>query len=478
MDFLTDMDKNILVFLVAVFYLLAVGQTICVCFLVSRREVKPASLAIAYETMLIAHLLLSAAAAYSSSENAGGSLIGLSVAHASLEALFWANAFVLILGLMLRRPCMVIELATLLTFTPPVIAAIGNLWWYVFVFDAAFFLFRVSTRLVFNVRHSSSFLSRFAVIDALNVLPEGVLYADSQGTVRFMNDSMRACLQSLGLPTDIAGTNGLWAMLQAKASMCATPNAPLSEGVQLLVNEQDIRLFVVSKVRLRKQPHQLILALDVTEEERLNLSIEQTCHLLEKAGVELQKSLDNLRETAENEALSQMRLRMHDIVGQRLSILHRYLEDDCVSATSLESIQTLLNTILKDLTTHGTSDNTAVLSSIVDAFSSVGVSLDIAGELPNDNEVANVFTTIIREATTNAVKHAQASLISATMRETSDGVELVVTNDGIALGGPVKEGTGLAGMRYAASTVGGSFRFLVGPPFTLWVTVPKKGEET
>lgn len=470
----SSLDHAVAIFLTALFFLLTVGQAAHACLFAARREAATPVRALAYEAALVVHLCLSTCMAFEPWATDGTWFIGMAVARLPLEPLLWGNVAAFALGASLRRPRMALELAVLLACTPFALRFLGDLWWIALVLDAAFFLYRISSALVLDTRQARTSVSRFAMVEALDILPEGVLYADETGAIAFMNDSMRASLRSLGLPADLADTRDLWKTLRARASAGDAPNALLPEGVRIALSENEIRLFALDEVTLRTRPYQLIVALDVTEDEHLNLNIERSNRLLEKAGAELERSLDNLQETVENETLLRMKSHVHDIVGQRLSILHRYLEDGHVSPAALEDVRELLSTILDSLSSRVASNPAADLAAVADAFSLVGIDLHVEGELPEDPEAARLFVSVVREATTNAARHAQASTVSATVRETREHVELVVESDGVSLEKPVREGTGLSGMRRAAQALGGTFRFHVGPPFTLRVSVPRK----
>ena len=80
------------------------------------------------------------------------------------------------------------------------------------------------------------------------------------------------------------------------------------------------------RVRLGHKEYRRMVAFDVTEEESINSDIERMYDFLDVANTELVAAVENAREVSRNEAILRMRSRVHDTVGQRLSILHRYLE--------------------------------------------------------------------------------------------------------------------------------------------------------
>ncbi len=177
-----------------------------------------------------------------------------------------------------------------------------------------------------------------------------------------------------------------------------------------------------------------------------------------------------------------MRARVHDVIGQRLSILHRYLEEGRLDDESLEQIDPLLRSIAADLRSGGDAEPAEQLGDIVHAFGLVSVQIDVEGELPSDARIAAAFLQIIREASTNATKHAQAHQVHVRLRqETSeDGAvaRMAVSNDGAPAPVSYREGTGIPGMRHVAQNLGGSLEVHTAPPFTLTVSIPLASNAT
>ena len=65
-----------------------------------------------------------------------------------------------------------------------------------------------------------------------------------------------------------------------------------------------------------------------------------------------------------------------------------------------------------------------------------------------------VFAMALREAVTNVVRHAQATVCRLTLRRTDGYCEMVVADNG--RGGSLTEGSGLSGMRERVEALGGA----------------------
>ena len=178
--------------------------------------------------------------------------------------------------------------------------------------------------------------------------------------------------------------------------------------------------------------------------------------------------METVREAAENEAMLRMRGRVHDIIGQRLSMVHRALEDDAVSDEQIERLKPLLNGILDDLAAETTTDPSEELTATVAAFALTGVTVTVEGSLPDDPARAKVFADCVRESCTNAVKHARSTHVNVSLSPES----VSVSNDGPLPVLPIHEGTGLTNMRRAAASIGATLTIdALEPPFTVRLTI-------
>ena len=477
MGFLFELDTPVVVALVVSFYIAAGGQLLHVLFLSTRRDARPFSLVKLYEVLLFVHLLLAAGTANSVHSGYGVALFRLKAFSFPVESLLWIDAAAALLGLALaiayRRPIMTSEIALMALITPPSIDMLGHLVPYLLIGDAAFFVFRVGTVLTFDVRAGRRSVSRLSIIDSIRALPEGVICTDDEGSTLFMNESMRSCLTALGLANDLADTRGVWGNLEEAASKAeGGADAVLPEGIRLEISPDETRLFVRDRVRLGRKEYRRMVAFDVTEEESINSDIERMNHFLDVANTELVAAVENAREVSRNEAILRMRSRVHDTVGQRLSILHRYLEDDDPDPEKLARVVELARTVVEDLAESDDIDAEGALRAIESSFFLVGIVVSVEGELPANPDVALAFVDVVREAATNAAKHGHAHRVDVRLAESGGFYKLNVRNDGAAARGEVREGTGFPSMRRVLARVDGTLSIASTSPFTIEAQAP------
>lgn len=462
------------VLLMALFFVLAMGQALHVSRLVLRRG--RSRLLVACEALLVVHLLAGFCVARAASQGF----------PSGITWLLWPTVLVVettlaAIGLGLcarmRRVWMLPELTCVL-LALPVCAGVATAWaGAVLALNAAVMAGRVMAVLVNDGRLRRVDPERDAMAEAVRLLPEGVLcVAGDDGRVLFANDAMRACLAGVGLPADLADLRGVWELLERRARSGGEHDAVLPEGLRLEVAPGCLRLFVRSESALRGRPCRWLVALDVTEEERAAAEVAAVARSLELAGDELRDALLDVEQIARKEALIAMRARVHDVIGQRLSILHRYGEDG-VPNVPFEQVAALIAGMSAELRVRSEPDAATELSAVIDAFGLVGVEIRPDGVLPADPAAALLFARVVRECATNAVRHGRARTVDVRMGEAvaEDGARyatLLVSNDGVPCAGVPRPGGGLTGMRVAAEGFGASFAVCPGPPFAVEVCVP------
>jgi signal transduction histidine kinase len=85
----------------------------------------------------------------------------------------------------------------------------------------------------------------------------------------------------------------------------------------------------------------------------------------------------------------------------------------------------------------------------------------IDGAVPD--EVRPDLLAVLREALSNAVRHARASRVAVIVAVADGRLRLSVTDDGIGAITPFDERSGLANMRQRAERQGGGFTILPNP---------------
>lgn len=183
--------------------------------------------------------------------------------------------------------------------------------------------------------------------------------------------------------------------------------------------------------------------------------------------------LDDSRRTSGELAVAKERLRfaadLHDIQGHHLQVIAlktelagRLLDSDPESArTQINEAQALARTALEDTRAlvHGyrAVSLAAEAANAAEVLRAAGIAcsvdVDAVGLPPEER---TLFGLVIREATTNILRHSEATTVALRLARSRGGFVLTVRNDGVAENGTSRPGgSGIDGLHRRFEAVGG-----------------------
>ena len=482
---LSNISSPVLFLCVMVYFALASIQTLHVFALGARTVNKTFTLNLVYEISLIVHFVAMDSLALAPLLTPTNYFMEFGFLHIPIDFLLWLNIICALLSIILfyseQRFAHLLEFAIFISTTPIFGYLLDTFWVYAILADIGYFLFRTAYERFKDRNAGRNVLLRVSVTEALDQLPEGILYIGENGQALFMNEVMRSCLVALDLPTDLADARTIWPTLEQhrfrymdSGTKVIQQYANLSsrEGIVIAFPDETVRYFTRSPMVLWDKQNECIMAYDISEDDRIHRSMIVANADLERTRTELNESVENVQILADNDAILRMRANVHDVIGQRVSILHRYMEDGDISDDTLKKIEPLLTGMLDELAQDSDIESSTTLDSVVSAFSIIGIQYEIHGELPEDKRLSNLFVQIIRECSTNAVRHGQATEIYIHMWSSETGLHLNVSNNGNVPEQLPTEGSGTRGMRAALANFSGSLRVETDSLFTIQVVVP------
>lgn len=184
------------------------------------------------------------------------------------------------------------------------------------------------------------------------------------------------------------------------------------------------------------------------------------------------KELDRLRQSSARLAVTEERLRfsrdLHDVLGRTLSAVALKAELGAAqadrgrpeAATTMREVQTIATEALDELRGlvrgYRETDLAAELAGARSLLESAGITVSTIvepGALPPT--VARCLAWVVREGTTNVLRHATATTVQLALTRTASGVTLTIANDGLTEQTPTV-GSGLAGLAERLDEIGGT----------------------
>ena len=212
-----------------------------------------------------------------------------------------------------------------------------------------------------------------------------------------------------------------------------------------------------------------IITFDITEEYKLHQKLDEQNKKLKENNKKILLSIDNIEELEKEKNLLKLKNKYHDILGQNLSILQQYLNKEKISQENFEEIKFMIQKMFIDI--EDTDDTNTNLENLIKIHKKNGTDIIIDGKLPQNKETAKVFFEIIREATTNAIRHAGSSKVFVNIKETLEETYMIITNDGRKPNEFITENQGIKDMRRKVKKLGGMFYILTVPEFSVNISI-------
>lgn len=212
-----------------------------------------------------------------------------------------------------------------------------------------------------------------------------------------------------------------------------------------------------------------IITFDITEVYELHQKLNKQNRKLEENNKKILLSIDNIEELEKEKNLLKLKNKYHDILGQNLSILQQYLNRKNITQENFEEIKFMIQKMFIDI--EDTDDTNTNLENLIKIHKKNGTDIIIDGKLPQNKEVAKVFFEIIREATTNAIRHAGSSKVFVNIKETLEETYMIITNDGRKSNEFITENQGIKDMRRKVKKLGGMFYISTVPEFSVNISI-------
>lgn len=315
----------------------------------------------------------------------------------------------------------------------------------VFIVIGVVYLFAKSLTILLNsLTKLKSNINYYSLKEALDGLKTAVMF-ESEFNVVYENLAMKILLEKLNIKQNQSSLE-IWQSIKSREN-------------SKIVDEQNILVFLDKKVysfSMIKQSKTQIYAFDITKEYLTTTEIEDKQKELKIKQTEILQMIENLDEIERQREVLSLKSKLHDIIGQRLFILHHILDVVDEKNFDLNNVKSLLKTMLDEIDNEDISEAQNLQNSIVTAFEMIGFNIEISGEIPKETPKAKALVKIIRECATNAIRHANATKLFVNILDH----KIEISDNGKFDNTTIMEGTGIKGMRLNAETLGGELNIL------------------
>ena len=308
------------------------------------------------------------------------------------------------------------------------------------------------------VYYARAHVTPMAVKEAVDLSPMGICYYRENGQVILANHRMNTLAFSI---TGRALLNGLELFEAVKNE----PMVKLQDGTVVRFSG---RQFDFSG----ELCHELI-ADDVTELYRKSETLREENEHLKLQNEHMKEYGETIDETVRRQEILNTKTSIHDEMNRLL-----LSTDKAISDGTGEEKQKILETWQKNIlllcmeADSGTKNNAL---SDLDALSKIiGVNI-VYDKMPETEDAGtlSLFSLVVEEAMTNAVKHGGAENLYIHLTEEKDRLQVTLTNDGRDCPDVPTEGGGLSALRSRLEQAGGTMKVSAEEHFALTVSIPK-----
>ena len=290
-------------------------------------------------------------------------------------------------------------------------------------------------------------INQFSIKKVIDSSDFGILVLKGNKSV-LINNTMYAILNKLNIRTNYIAN----IIKQSEEQM---------EGNYVVKVEEKYYLFIINQNE--------VIAFDITEEYSLKKELDEQNEKIKRNNKELVSSIENIEKLEKEKNLLKIKNKYHDLLGQNLSVLQQYLNREEIKQENFDEIKFMIEKMFIDI--EDTEDPNTNLQNLIKIHKKNGTNIIIKGKLPKNEKQAKVFFEIIREATTNAIKHAESSKIFVEIKETLEKTNMVITNDGKKPNEFITENEGIKGMRRKVEEIKGYFYVSTVPEFSVNVSI-------
>ncbi|NMA49804.1 MAG: hypothetical protein GX947_08600, partial [Tissierellia bacterium] len=313
-------------------------------------------------------------------------------------------------------------------------------------------------------------ISALSIMQAVDTLPTGVLYSESDGYIVLSNYQMQNLMIAITGKV-FRDAVKFYERLVSDKYKSRYKKVQLGGQAVYLLPDNTAWMFTKTDIQFRMRNYIHISAVDVSENWALTAKLQDQDNELRQKSSELKNTISNLHILSKEKEIENAKMRAHDILGQRLTVLLRMIQND--HKLDYDLLNLLSKGLLEELKAEDNKKSPLdELKSIQQIFTSIGVDINFKGQLPQDEEQANLVVDIVRESSTNAVRHGFAAKVDIESEKKGSSYNLNISNIGHTNSDPITPGSGIKTIRKKVNAMGGTLDIIAHPEFTLSVVLP------
>lgn len=319
---------------------------------------------------------------------------------------------------------------------------------------------------------------------AIDSYPGGICFSALDGRVILVNDKMNKLMLELTghtiLNAKVAweeltnfANNGRAEKLDQSWLPKDTDNGNESTQQQLFFRFSDSSVWRF-ELRFLDSNTVQIEAAEITELYRISEELYENTIRLQEMQKRQKALLDSIVEVNLNKEILAAKMHIHDELGHCLLATTKAITEDSL-AENADTLRKSWNSTIHDFSnipTVWTVPDSSLQSELMQVAELIGCKVIFLGEQPTQRKALQLLYAAIREALTNAVRHADATELMVKIEQDEKNYHIEISDNGGVSVSSITEGNGLSSLRQRLEREGASLKVLCNNSVSLIIDIP------
>lgn len=311
--------------------------------------------------------------------------------------------------------------------------------------------------------------------NAINTYPDGICFAAADGRPILANKKINdVCYELTG--HTITNATAMWQALSLRAIPKSHEDTKEAESILCRIEDGTVWQFQRRLLQVDKSQITQYEASDITELYEYRNRLEENNRRVTELHNRQRELLKNIVQNNLDKELLSAKMRIHDAFGRLLIMTKNVLAEDNAEQNERELFSAWEN-VIADMENAAVTTETREASpqkELIQVADLIGCRVEFQGRQPTERKALLLLYAAIREALTNAVKHAGADMLTIYISENNGQYDVEIQNNGRTAVSPIQESGGLSSLRKRLEQEGATLSYRYEGAVTLILTIPKE----
>lgn len=321
-----------------------------------------------------------------------------------------------------------------------------------------------------NYRRYKREIGFHSIKEAFDTLPEAISIINRQGIPVLVNVKMYEFVEAI-TGKDFQSMDDIADLLNRKITAEHIEYIDAKEGHLILrINGKNVWQIEQRQFSFEGESYHEITASDITSIYRLSVELQEKNRELRVQKEQQEKLLNDMIRSKKEEEILNLKIDTHSKFGKAILATQLFL-DNKNEKSPLEIWREVIENE-KSKEREEAEKRPSSLHQLIDASQVFGCNILLDGELPKEEEIRYLIITAMREAITNAVRHAKADEIKIRIRTVDDNIKVEIEDNSDINIKSLRETGGLADLRKKIEKSGGTLEILCQKCVKMIVVLP------